>query len=308
VRIHSGRMKPGTTLILCYHRVAAGADNAFFLCVHPERFQAHLEQLSRIAQPSTLDDLGEPCSRPRVAVTFDDGYGDNLWNALPVAEKVGFPITIFVTSSQVDGTDGYWWDRMAALLRRRPTGIDHAQLDIAGNPTTVRLGAGLVADCDALRRVFLPLPLSEIERLLADIGDRWNVASSAPPDALPLTSGELEKLASSDCVRIGAHTTDHARLSGRVADEQFATIAGSKQRLETMLGREVPHFAYPFGGAQDFDDNSVQQVRTAGFQTACTTEPGLATTSSDPFRLPRRLVMDWTRARLRAQLLRWQLW
>jgi peptidoglycan/xylan/chitin deacetylase (PgdA/CDA1 family) len=301
-------MKPGTTLILCYHRVAAEVDNAFFLCVHPERFRAHLEELSRVAEPSTLDDVGASCRRPRVAVTFDDGYGDNLWNALPVAEKVGFPITIFVTSSQVDGTDGYWWDRMAALLRRRPTAIDAVRLDIAGNQTTVRLGAGFVADCDALREAFLPLPVTEIERLLADIGDRWNVASSAPPDALPLTSGELETLASADCVRIGAHTTDHARLSGRAAEDQFAAIAGSKRRLETFLGREVPHFAYPFGGAQDFDDTSVQQVRAVGLQTACTTVPGLARTSSDPFRLPRRLVMDWSRARLRAQLLRWQLW
>jgi peptidoglycan/xylan/chitin deacetylase (PgdA/CDA1 family) len=301
-------MKPGTTLVLCYHRVAGGVDNAFFLCVPPERFQAHLEELSRVAEPSTLDDVGEPCRRPRVAVTFDDGYGDNLWNALPVAEKVGFPITIFVTSGQVDGKEGYWWDRMAALLRRRPIGIDDVRLDVAGRPTTVRLGMGLVADCDALRHVFLPLPVTEIERLLADIGDRWNVDSSAPPEALPLTSGELEKLASADCVRIGAHTTDHARLHGRAADEQFATIAGSKRRLETLLGQEVSHFAYPFGGPQDFDDTSVQQVRAAGLQTACTTVPGLARTSSDQFRLPRRLVMDWSRARLRAQLLRWQLW
>jgi peptidoglycan/xylan/chitin deacetylase (PgdA/CDA1 family) len=301
-------MKPGTTLILCYHRVAGGVDNAFFLCVHPARFRAHLEELSRVAEPSTLDDVGEPCRRPRVAVTFDDGYGDNLWNALPVAEKLGFPITIFVTSSQVDSKEGYWWDRMAALLRRRPTGLDHVRVDIAGNPTTVRLGAGLVADCDALRQVLLPLPVLEIEHLLADIEDRWNVASSVPSDALPLTTGELEKLASSDCVRIGAHTTDHARLCGRPADEQLATIAGSKERLETLLGREVSHFAYPFGGARDFDDTSVRQVRAAGLQTACTTLPGLARTSSDPFRLPRRLVMDWSRARLRAQLLRWQLW
>jgi peptidoglycan/xylan/chitin deacetylase (PgdA/CDA1 family) len=301
-------MKPGTTLILCYHRVADGVDDTFFLCVHPQRFRAHLEELSRVAEPSTLDEVGQPSRRPRVAVTFDDGYGDNLWNALPAAEKVGFPITVFVTSSQVDGKDGYWWDRMAALLRRRPTGIDHVRLDIAGTPTTVRLGAGMVADCDALRQALLPLPVVEIERLLAEVGIRWNVASWAPPDALPLTSGELKRLASADCARIGAHTTDHARLSGRAADEQFTTIAGSKRKLESLLGREVPHFAYPFGGAQDFDDVSVQQVRAAGLQTACTTVPGLARTSSDPFRLPRRIVMDWSRARLRAQLLRWQLW
>jgi hypothetical protein len=69
----------------------------------------------------------------------------------------------------------------------------------------------------------------------------------------------------------------------------------------------VSHFAYPFGHRDDFDDRSVDAVRSAAFDTACTAIGGTARSSTDPYRFPRRLVMDWGRLRFRAQLQRWKL-
>jgi peptidoglycan/xylan/chitin deacetylase (PgdA/CDA1 family) len=108
-------------------------------------------------------------------------------------------------------------------------------------------------------------------------------------------------------VTIGAHTVDHVRLRDRPAREQQDTIAGSKAELEQAIGRAVSHFAYPFGRRGDFDDRSVDAVRSAAFDTACTTVPGTARPSTDPYRLPRRLVMDWGRIRFRVQMQRWKL-
>ena len=51
----------------------------------------------------------------------------------------------------------------------------------------------------------------------------------------------------------------------------------------------------------------VDAVRSAEFDTACTTIPGTARSSTDPYRLPRRLVMDWGRLRFRTQMQRWKL-
>ncbi len=113
-------MKGRGTLILCYHRIADPAEDPFGLCVSPDNFSAHLDELLRRREPSTLDDLSAPSRRPRVVVTFDDGYWDNLANALPIAESKGVPITVFVTSGLLGGHTGFWWDRLAALLRSRP--------------------------------------------------------------------------------------------------------------------------------------------------------------------------------------------
>ena len=106
---------------------------------------------------------------------------------------------------------------------------------------------------------------------------------------------------------IGAHTVDHVRLRDRPAREQQDTISGSKGELEQSIGRAVSHFAYPFGRRDDFDDRSVDAVRSAGFDTACTAIPGTARPSTDPYRLPRRIVIDWGRLRFRVQMQRWKL-
>ena len=88
---------------------------------------------------------------------------------------------------------------------------------------------------------------------------------------------------------------------------QKQTISSSKEELERLSGQAISHFAYPYGGPDSFDDHSVDAVRSAGFETACTTIPGNARPAADPHRLPRRIVMNWGRLRFRVGLERWKL-
>ncbi len=301
-------MRRDGTLILCYHRVAEGVEDPFYLCVSPGNFATHLEEISRAREPSTLADIPVPSRRPRVVVTLDDGYRDNLTNALPIAQSKGVPITVFVTSGILGTHKGLWWDRLGTLLRSRPPHVREINLPADGGNVRLPLGSsGIRADLDSVRRHLLPLRVTEIEQALDAISEQWQVGSAPPPDAGTLTPEDLRQLAASDIVTIGAHTADHVRLRDRSAREQQDTISASKEELEQSIGRAVSHFAYPFGGRDDFDDRSVDAVRSADFDTACTTLPGTARSSADPYRLPRRLVMDWGRPRFRVQMQRWRL-
>jgi peptidoglycan/xylan/chitin deacetylase (PgdA/CDA1 family) len=301
-------MRRTGTLILCYHRVAEGVEDPHHLCVHPDNFAMHLEEMSREREPSTLADVPVPSRRPKVVVTFDDGYRDNLTNALPIAESKGVPITVFVTSGIVGDHRGFWWDRLGTLLRARPTHVKEIDLPVGGRNVRLPLGSsGIRADLDAVRRRLMPLRLTEIERALDIVSEQWQVSSAPPPDAGTLTPEELLRLAASDTATIGAHTVDHIWLRDRPAREQQDTISRSKAELERSIARAVSHFAYPFGRRGDFDEQSVDAVRSSGFDTACTAIPGTARPSTDPYRLPRRLVMNWGRARFRVQMQRWKL-
>src|SRR6516225_3215860 len=198
-------MRRDGTLILCYHRVAEGVEDPFHMCVGPDNFATHLEEMSRARAPSTLADVSVPTRRPKVVVTFDDGYRDNLTNALPIAESKGVPITVFVTSGILGNHKGLWWDRLGTLLRSRPPHVREIDLPISGRNVRLPLGSyGMRADLDTVRRHLLPLRVSEIEQALDAVSEQWQVGSASPPDAQTLNPEDLLRLAASDTVTIGA--------------------------------------------------------------------------------------------------------
>ncbi len=102
------RLRPAVR-ILMYHRVTRlpAYDQ---LTVTPERFDDQMAALraSRcrvvsLAQAVADLERGEPPA-PAVVVTFDDGYRDNLENALPILRRHEIPATIFVTARFSDGS------------------------------------------------------------------------------------------------------------------------------------------------------------------------------------------------------------
>jgi peptidoglycan/xylan/chitin deacetylase (PgdA/CDA1 family) len=53
------------------------------------------------------------------AITADDGYRDNVTEALPILEKHGAPIAIYVAPGLIDGTTDLWWDVVEAIVDAR---------------------------------------------------------------------------------------------------------------------------------------------------------------------------------------------
>ena len=78
-----------------------------------------MEMLSRYTHPISLSQLVQHLktgSLPSksVAVTFDDGYTDNLYQAKPMLEKYSVPATVFVCTGYV-GKE-FWWDEIERLV------------------------------------------------------------------------------------------------------------------------------------------------------------------------------------------------
>jgi peptidoglycan/xylan/chitin deacetylase (PgdA/CDA1 family) len=88
-------------------------------------------------------------------------------------------------------------------------------------------------------------------------------------------------------IQIGAHTRTHPDLRACANSELDDEIAGSRDDLEDLLGREVDTFAYPAGL---HDDRVVDAVARAGFRSAITTRRGWLRAGSDPLRIRRSFV------------------
>jgi peptidoglycan/xylan/chitin deacetylase (PgdA/CDA1 family) len=92
-------------------------------------------------------------------------------------------------------------------------------------------------------------------------------------------------------IEIGAHTRTHRDLRACSDTELNDEIAGSRNDLEDVLNMEVDTFAYPAGL---HDHRVVDAVARAGFRSAITTRRGWLTARSDPLRIRRGIIEDFS--------------
>lgn len=94
--------------ILVYHTISTRPQPLpGDIDISPQRFEQQLQWLSRWRRVVRLEEtLQAPAHRRLAAITFDDGFRDNLTVALPILERFELPITLFVTAGFV-GRDDY---------------------------------------------------------------------------------------------------------------------------------------------------------------------------------------------------------
>lgn len=83
---------------------------------------------------------------------------------------------------------------------------------------------------------------------------------------------ELQEVAHSPYVEIGAHTMDHYALAGLNSKEVTSEVVQSRKVLQNMLHLPINSFAYPYGS---FDASTIQIVEDAGFTNAASVIPGI---------------------------------
>lgn len=111
--------------VLFYHRIADTSPNDWTLPV--AEFRRQLDWLARRFDFVTLQEaqrrLGDGKSRrPAVAITFDDGYGENCETAVPLLLKRRIPFTYFVSTRIIRDQTAFPHD-LAAGVRLRPNTI-----------------------------------------------------------------------------------------------------------------------------------------------------------------------------------------
>ncbi len=281
-------------VILLYHRVCALPGDEHRLALPPSLFRAQLERLRALMPIVRLDQPWAPRRGPAAAVTFDDGYADNLEQALPILESLEVPATFFITTGNVESGREFWWDELDRLVLDggRPARFTLEDAEHGGDwpSATPAERARLLADLQ-----------TKVRRVDAARRERWfgqlRAWAGAPlkPRAThrPLTLDELRRLAASPWAAIGAHTVTHTPLSALDRDAQREEIVGSRQRLEHWLGRPVTLCSYPFGERRDFTAESVRICRAEGFLRTAANVPGTCHRWTDPQRLPRHVVRDW---------------
>jgi peptidoglycan/xylan/chitin deacetylase (PgdA/CDA1 family) len=211
---------------------------------------------------------GKPQNR-FVAFTIDDGYLDNYTNAYPIFKKHNVPFTIYVATCFPDREAILWWYVLEELLWQR----DELKIELDNEQVTY--------DCSTLAKkeqVFdtaaghLTFAGSE-EEVKAILRDYSSDLYSHVKD-LALNWDQIIELSKDPLVTIGSHTRRHLALSKLALSDARAEVLQSQQKIHERTGKQVEHFAYPYGGRQAAGVREFQIVKDFGFKTATTTRNG----------------------------------
>ncbi|MEZ5211721.1 polysaccharide deacetylase family protein [Gordonia sp. (in: high G+C Gram-positive bacteria)] len=299
--------------ILMYHCITEASHDPWGICVSPRAFD---EQMSVLAGRRVAADLGvltDDASYTRagspIAVTFDDGYADNLLAALPVLERHDIPVTVFVIGDAIGRTRDFWWDALDQAIvssPRLPAELDFPFGDgprrfvLGDAPGTAEENRGWRADREPPRNarqllfrtlwdlivVLEPAAQDDaVDHLLA-----WAECRPARPAERPaLTEAQLDTLLAHPLITIGSHTLDHVSLTDLPPEQQGRQIARGRARMEEYTGAPVTRFSYPYGR---LNASARRAVAAAGIELACTSAALPAVRGDDPLALPRLQVTD----------------
>jgi peptidoglycan/xylan/chitin deacetylase (PgdA/CDA1 family) len=299
--------------ILLYHRVADVGPDPLGLAVTPEHFAQQLEALVSGWTPAPLEAVIAGEAGPHaVAITFDDGYHDNLVNALPALAAADLPATLFASTSHIATGVGYWWDGVEAALNADADDRDILTLDLpegarAWAPRTRDERAAVGAHVHAALRT---RNRATIAGALAQLRAWAGKPDTTPPDRdRPLTPDELVTLATAGPVTVQAHGRTHLSLAHTPASVRAGELTGSADDLASWLGeaKRPRIFSYPFGvPGVDVDHATKAAARAAGYTHATINAPGLVHAMTDSYALPRLAVPNvggaafaqWLRAAL----------
>lgn len=265
----------GSVVVLTLHRVLS--DDEFYgssslpgILVRQPTFDRFLAWASRNCEIIDLEhgapDWDSTPSRPRIALTFDDGWLDNHRFAQPIAARHGASMTVFICPGLIGCRYPFWPERVSRMMR-------------AGRHD----GEGAAEETIERLKLLNPDERQEwIERLESAVGDTTGNTDEEPTNQT-MSWGEICELRQRG-VRFGSHTLNHTILTQVPVDTARRELWESRIEIEEKLNGPCELFAYPNG---NWSPEVRAAVAEAGFRLAFTTRPGEWMPESDPLLIPR---------------------
>jgi peptidoglycan/xylan/chitin deacetylase (PgdA/CDA1 family) len=275
--------------VLTYHRVLADCEclgYPFTSLVTP--LSAFREQMAWLAAHYQVIPLGEAVKnagaegkggskdRPRLCVTFDDGYADNYELAAPILDELGLRATFFVTTAFIASGTMLWFDRAAVHWRHLTTARRRLAVEVAGQPA-VNVNVDSFVDWMGFLKRCSPSVRLRIVGASDDGREAYSSMSVSQIQDLHRRRHE-----------IGSHTVNHPLLPQLADNELCGELQQSRTILQEWLGEAPAGICYPNG---DHDDRIVTAARQAGYTYGCTTVRGANCLPLDMMRL-RRIHID----------------
>jgi peptidoglycan/xylan/chitin deacetylase (PgdA/CDA1 family) len=251
-----------------------------------------MELLSRKFTPVSLDDLllfvrgekelpGWP-----VAITFDDGFLDNVEIAAPVLDRYRIRAAFYLTSGLIGTSQSPWYSRVrhAILTTKRNSWQSSLQQRMFDLSSATARDAALLAGYDACAHLVKDAQSEAVNTIEREL----DVEGVLPQRRLMMNWDEAKSLQRAGHL-VGSHTVTHPNVAHVEHDDDLRNeVAESKRVIEQQVGQPVAHFSYPHPAlTPQWNERTVSATREAGYASAVTTTKGPVRKGANPLALKR---------------------
>lgn len=259
-------------LIIMYHGVSRNNINAIngrHVPVH--QFERHLIYFKTNFDIVPLEVLcemklkGITSRKHTVAITFDDGYLNNVSNALPLLEKYQIPATFFVSSEGLKESNYLQPSDYLDL-------INHSIKEtVEINGRKFRKGKYHLVDAEnkksSVYQYINSLDPSSFRRVFSDLRHRYpyaQVTEKVDREFYEVLDGPgLNKLIHSPLITIGSHGHSHINLVSLGEGDVRSQLQVSKDLFKECGVDTWYHLAYPYGS---FNETTLAVSRELGYR------------------------------------------
>ncbi|MEZ4980992.1 MAG: polysaccharide deacetylase family protein [Saprospiraceae bacterium] len=220
--------------------------------------------------------------RPTISISFDDGYLNNMTNALPILEKYEIGATFFISSVCCrPANEHIFWSDVVAFSRNFSSDnyvvIDRKKFFKKDKYDLVEANFGISA-YDYLKHQ----PVKERDRMIHDLKESYQIMEKLellPEEYWKLMSfHQLKKFSKNPFVTIGSHGHRHFNLAEISLENARFELEHSKKQLEKTIEKEVKLFAFPDGS---YNEEVLKIAREVGYNGLVGVNPRTASKNED---------------------------
>jgi len=234
----------------------------------------------------------EPFPVNSFAITFDDGFENNISVAAPILEKYEIPAMIYLTTDFIQNNKMSWIDRIEyavefSQLRELKFGLNNFIYSLADNPNKINF---LSAVRDFVKKTPDCQPNMFADQICEQLGVE-GVHSTDDPLDKKLSWAKIKELnQKKGILSFGGHSHTHPILSFLSPEELKYELDTSISLLWKMGGVESTHYSYPEGLAHCFSGEVVRELKSRMVRCCPTAIYGVNTVDVDPFELMRIMI------------------
>lgn len=231
--------KKNAITVLCLHRISDERDY-FFNPIKVQTFHLLLDYLTKYYTIIAFSEIEKSTSKPKLILSFDDGYYDFIENGLPVLKKKGIPSNHNIVNVCANDNSIIWTQRLNDIFNHLKDNNITNDIDIKEVSTFENNWTSYYLN---FFHHLLNLERESREKILTLLIDRYNITSHYRM----MNWDEINYLSNND-VEIGSHTYNHDSLS-TVKDFSIFTseITKSLEEIGNNINKGVNILSLPNG-------------------------------------------------------------